>query len=147
MSIDRNLLIECSSKEEADKVFDYLKLKGELINTDLFAFDIGLTEWYFVGYYKIQGEWTIARKKHNDFGNKIISATEFLNPSLVGRWVKFLKNFDSNFPIGSYDLITKDTPGYTTITLEKYNSCGRSRFSNGDIELMPVGWSPVYTPK
>jgi hypothetical protein len=142
MSINRNLLIECSSQKEADKVFDYLKSKGELINTNSFSFDIGLTEWYFIGYYKIHGGWTIARKDHNNFGNKIISATEFLNPSLVGRWVKFLKNFDSCFPIGSYDLITKDTPGYTTITLEKYTTCARTRIKNGDLELMPEGWSP-----
>jgi len=63
MSIDRNLLIECSSKEEADKVFDYLKSKGEEVNRNFFSFDTGLTEWYFIGYYKIQSEWTIACKK------------------------------------------------------------------------------------
>jgi hypothetical protein len=142
MSIDRNLLIECSSQEEADKVFDYLKSKGELINTGYFSFDIGLTEWYFIGYYKIQDGWTIASKNNPNFGNKIISATEFLNTSLVGRWVKFLKDISRDFLIGSYDLIIEDNPGYNTITLEKYGRCCRRRFTDGDIELMPEGWSP-----
>jgi hypothetical protein len=142
MSIDRNLLIECSSQEEADKVFDYLKSKGELINTDYFSFNISLYEWYFVGYYKIQGGWTIASKNNPNFGNKIISATEFLNTSLVGRWVKFLKQISTKCPIGSYDLITEDDKEYWCMFLEKYSACSRTRLKDGEIELMPEGWSP-----
>jgi len=142
MSVDRNLLIECTSNGEANKVFDYLKSKGELINTDYFNFDISLYAWHFVGYYKIQGGWTIGSKNNPNFGNKIISATEFLNTSLVGRWVKFLKEISTKCSIGSYDLIIEDDHKNICMILRNYRNCNRNRLNNGDLELMPEGWSP-----
>lgn len=61
--------------------------------------------------------------------------------SLVGRWVKFLKNISTECPVGSYDLITEDDDD-AYIYLEKYRTCAKMRFRDHEIELMPVGWSP-----
>lgn len=146
MSVDKELLIECSSQEEADKVFEHLKSKGEVINPTYFTFNYS-AEWNFISYYEIIDKWTIARKSIDVFGNKVISAKEFLNTSpekksLVGRWVKFLKQVSTKCPIGSYDLITEDCHNSSCIILKKYEACGRGRLTYGEIELMPEGWSP-----
>jgi hypothetical protein len=67
----------------------------------------------------------------------------YTEPNLVGRYVKFLKIIDSKHPIGSYDLIIKDEKDNDTcIVLENYRSCNRHRLTDGDLELMPVGWTP-----
>ena len=63
--------------------------------------------------------------------------------SLAGRWIKFLKQISANQPIGSYDLIKKDEKGNSCIQLQEYGSCTRSRFKDGEIELMPEGWIPL----
>lgn len=62
--------------------------------------------------------------------------------SLVGRWVKLLSNFSYDQPIGSYDLIIEDDEKRSCINLEKYRMCARERLRDGDLELMPEGWSP-----
>lgn len=70
--------------------------------------------------------------------------------SLVGRWIKFLKKFHPDYPIGSYDLIVEDNPKKSCMILEKYKSCDRSRFRDCEIELMPEDWSPglkEYEPR
>lgn len=53
-TIDKNLLIDCSSVEEADDVFDYLESQGEKTSRTSFGFS------------------------STEFGNKVISAKEFL---------------------------------------------------------------------
>ena len=146
--IDKNLLIDCSSQKEANKVFDYLESQGEKTSRTSFSFSRTRNhgDWYFIGYYNIHKAWTVAREGNSNFGNKIISAKEFLGKpeekSLVGRWVKFLKRISNKCPVGSYDLITEDDPRSKIITLEKYKDCSRMRFRDGEIELMPEGWSP-----
>jgi hypothetical protein len=149
--INRNLLIECSSEEEADEVFDYLKLQGELINATFYSFaEKGSNiDWYFVGFQNKINKWTLARRNHSYFGDDVISAKKFLKKesdaiekSLVGRWIKFSKQISSDQPKGSYDVIIEDNPKKSCIILEKYRSCDRKRFRDGEIELMPEGWSP-----
>ena len=226
-TIDKNLLINCSSRTEANKVFDYLESLGESVNPSYFSYiDDG---WNYVGVYKITNSWTIARQDDCNFGNKVISAKEFLNTSdveeedllakakklypigtkfypahvslehrrycivtndkfssscneimaltdegemynsslkyggtaynrivyhegkwaeivkeesLVGRWVKLLREIASDQPIGSYDLIIEDDEKRSCVNLEKYRMCARERITDGDLELMPEGWSP-----
>lgn len=145
-NIDKNLLIECSSKEESDKVFDYLKSKGEKIDPEYYKFasETNNQEWHCVGYNNVSNTWTVARKNYYKFGNKVILAKEFINEetSLVGRWVKCLKLLGYNHPIGKYDLIEEDDKNRTCIVLVDYRSCDRKRLTDGDLELMPIGWSP-----
>ena len=146
--IDRNLLIDCSSEAESHKVFSYLESLGEKTNRTSFSFSTtrAVGNWYFIAYYSVQKAWTVAREGNDNFGNKVISAKEFLNTpqprSLVGRWVKLLSNFSSDQPIGSYDLIIEDDEKRSCINLEKYRMCARERLTDGDLELMPEGWIP-----
>lgn len=62
--------------------------------------------------------------------------------SLVGRWIKFLRQISSDQLKGSYDEIVKDDCK-EFITLKKYKSCNKNRFRDREIELMPEGWSPL----
>ena len=54
-TVDKNLLIDCSSQEEANKVFDYLESKGEKTSRTSFGFNNTRKhdDWYFVGYWCI----------------------------------------------------------------------------------------------
>ena len=58
------------------------------------------------------------------------------------RWVKFLKNISYTCPVGTYDFIEEDNENSSCIVLVKYRTCSRQRLNNGDLELMPEGWSP-----
>jgi uncharacterized protein YukJ len=62
--------------------------------------------------------------------------------SLVGRWIKFLRQISSDQLKGSYDEIIKDDCK-EFITLKRYRSCSKNRFRDREIELMPEGWSPL----
>lgn len=92
-TIDKDLLIDCSSKGEANDVFSYLESQGEKVNRKAFKFvdEISNIKWHFVGFCKDRNEWTVAREHHPAFGDKVISAKEFLGKteikpsSLVGR--------------------------------------------------------------
>jgi hypothetical protein len=48
-------------------------------------------------------------------------------------------------PIGSYDLITAYESGNSCLILEKYGACSKQRITDGEIEIMPEGWSPETT--
>ena len=154
-SIAKNLLIHCINEQETVKVFDYLESKGCVVDRKSFGWTS--TDWSYVGFYNTSEKWTIATN-NSSFGEgtkNIISSKEFLNiseakSSLVGRWVKFLEQISSDQPIGSYDLVVEDEPVKSCILLEKYRSCDRRRITDGDIELMPEGWSPglkEYEPR
>lgn len=60
-------------------------------------------------------------------------------PSLVGRYVRFIKQIDPRLPIGCYDLIVGEESNY--ISLEKYLACNKSRVGR-DLEIMPEGFTP-----
>jgi hypothetical protein len=121
-TIDKNLLIDCSSKKEADDVFDYLESQGEKTSRNCFHFNTTRNEndWYFIGYYILQKTWTIAKKDSKIFGDKVIYAKEFLGKTEIkpeyvecikvlefhyGELGKIYKVENWNYPIGDCMLV------------------------------------------
>jgi hypothetical protein len=77
-NIDKNLLIKCSSLEEAYKVFDYLNGIGESTDRNYFDFCIS---WQFVGFYEHLKKWTLRRNIEPRCKN--ITAEDFFNSMSV----------------------------------------------------------------
>jgi hypothetical protein len=122
-TVDKNLLIECSSEKEHDEVFDHLESLGELTNRNKYSFKdkpFNL-EWYFVGFHKEINNWTVARKSHISFGDKVISAKEFLNKSETTD--NLLEQAKRMYPVG-----TKFYPAHVNVDSKSYCIVTNDRF-------------------
>jgi hypothetical protein len=92
-NIDKKLFIECSSKEEVDKVFDYLESIEEKIDRYYFSFEPNI--WKYISVYlepssvPVAGKWTISDlKKHGE--NHIISFEEFKRKYISHEYVEYI---------------------------------------------------------
>jgi hypothetical protein len=96
----------------------------------------------------------IATFKEKHWLNECIKADKFISyeeamktfkeESLVGRYVKSIKEFNSNNPVGSYDKIIGDNKD--CYWLERFLTASKDKglphYFNNLFELMPEGWTP-----
>ena len=129
--------IKLNSQEELDAIMDFYKQKGFK--------ELGDSHEYYTGYVvfiKMKNKkWQTSVCNDLDYPVKTLSelGIEVKSKSLVGRYVKALRNI-TILKKGDYDLILSENP--TLFQCEKSLSWSKSRFEEGDFELMPEGFKP-----
>ena len=129
--------IELNSQKELDAIMDFYKQKGfkELGDSHDYRNN------YVVFINMKDKKWQTSVCNDSNYPVKTLSelGIEVKSKSLVGRYVKALRNINI-LKKGDYDLILSEDP--TLFQCEKSSSWLKSRFEEGDFELMPEGFKP-----
>ena len=144
-TIDKNLLIICSSEQEAFKVLDYLENNGESVSKESFKFQSD--RWFYVGFYITHKVWTIASADNIYFGSEKIQAYNFRKqhskeecPLIPGQWYK-LSSGTSNLN-GDWWIKFKEIGPDKDVLAKEYIS-GKKLYSEGCFGSIK---SYTYTP-